>query len=155
MMSVATYPLSSNLKFLTAYASCLSVILFITDKILLAQTPHAISHNKKGLRRIPELQLILMAASVAVTLAVLVYSSWRDYVCREVSNKVWVVYAPIALALTLAELVLFEPSSLPWYGVKCRRNRWSSHCFYSILAASAAQTQKHSCASPSHYPSPP
>lgn len=58
-----------------------------------------------------------MAASVAVSLAVLVYASWRDYVCREVSNKVWVIYAPIALALTLTELVLYEPSSLPWYGL--------------------------------------
>ena len=74
-------------------------------------------NNTKGLHRIPELQLILMAASVAVSLAVLVYASWRDYVCREVSNKVWVVYAPIALALTLTELVLYEPSSLPWYGL--------------------------------------
>jgi hypothetical protein len=54
------------------------------------------------------LQLILMAASVSVTIAVLIYSSWRDYVCREVSNKVWVVYAPIALALTLTEIALYE-----------------------------------------------
>lgn len=63
------------------------------------------------------LQLILMAASVSVTIAVLIYSSWRDYVCREVSNKVWVVYAPIALALTLTEIALYEPSSLGYYGL--------------------------------------
>lgn len=62
-------------------------------------------------------QLILMAASVSVTLAVLIYSSWRDYVCREVSNKVWVVYGPIALALTLTQIVLYEPSSLGYYGL--------------------------------------
>ena len=65
----------------------------------------------------PNLQLILMAASVSVTLAVLTYSSWRDYVCREVSNKVWVVYGPIALALTLTQIVLYEPSSLGYYGL--------------------------------------
>jgi preflagellin peptidase FlaK len=58
-----------------------------------------------------------MGASVAVTLVALIYSSWRDYVCREVSNRVWVIYAPIALALTLTELVLYEPSSLTWYGL--------------------------------------
>ena len=63
------------------------------------------------------LQEILLASSVAVSLIVLLYASWRDYVCREVSNKVWVIYAPIALALTLAELLLFEPSSLPWFGL--------------------------------------
>lgn len=58
-----------------------------------------------------------MGASVAVTLVALIYSSWRDYVCREVSNKVWAIYAPIALALTLTELLLFEPSSLSWYAL--------------------------------------
>jgi preflagellin peptidase FlaK len=58
-----------------------------------------------------------MAASVAVSLAALVYSSWRDYVCREVSNKVWAIYGPVALALTLVELVLYEQSSLPWYAL--------------------------------------
>lgn len=47
----------------------------------------------------------------------MVYASWRDYVCREVSNKVWAVYAPIALAFTLAELLLFEPAQLPWFGL--------------------------------------
>jgi archaeal preflagellin peptidase FlaK len=63
------------------------------------------------------LQDILLASSVAVSLIVLLYASWRDYVCREVSNKVWAIYGPIALALTLAELLLFEPSSLPWFGL--------------------------------------
>ncbi len=58
-----------------------------------------------------------MAASVAVSLAVLIYASWRDYVCREVSNKVWVIYGPIALALTLSELLLFEQSSLTWFAL--------------------------------------
>ncbi|NLF87619.1 hypothetical protein GX563_02215 [Candidatus Bathyarchaeota archaeon] len=63
------------------------------------------------------LQVILMAASVAVSLAILIYASWRDYVCREVSNKVWAIYAPIALALTLSELILYEPFSLQWYAL--------------------------------------
>jgi len=63
------------------------------------------------------LQATLLAASVAVSLAILIYASWRDYVCREVSNKVWAIYAPLGLALTLSELVLFEPDSLMWYGI--------------------------------------
>ncbi|MCW3999278.1 MAG: prepilin peptidase [Candidatus Bathyarchaeota archaeon] len=58
-----------------------------------------------------------MASSIAVSLAVLIYASWRDYVCREVSNKVWAIYAPIALALTLPELVLFDSSQLLLYGI--------------------------------------
>lgn len=47
----------------------------------------------------------------------LFYSSWRDYKTREVSNRVWVIYAPIALSLSLSELLLFEPSQLPFYGL--------------------------------------
>jgi len=54
-------------------------------------------------------QIIFDAARVAVTLGFLGYSSWSDYKTREVSNKVWAVYAPVALALTLAEFLLFEP----------------------------------------------
>jgi preflagellin peptidase FlaK len=62
-------------------------------------------------------EVIFVAASVAVTLAFLVYSSWRDCEVREVSNKVWVIYAPIALALSLSELLLFDSSKLPLFGV--------------------------------------
>jgi archaeal preflagellin peptidase FlaK len=58
-----------------------------------------------------------MAASVAVSLSALIYSSWRDYVCREVSNKVWAIYGPIALVLTLSELLVYEQSSLPWFAL--------------------------------------
>jgi preflagellin peptidase FlaK len=61
----------------------------------------------------------LIAASTAVTLGVLIYSSWSDYKTREVSNKVWAIYAPIALALTLPQILLSpEPfSQLPLYGL--------------------------------------
>jgi len=58
-----------------------------------------------------------MASSIAVSLAVLLYASWRDYVCREVSNKVWAIYAPIALSLTLPQILLFDSSQLPLYGL--------------------------------------
>ncbi|MGD6806648.1 MAG: A24 family peptidase C-terminal domain-containing protein [Candidatus Bathyarchaeia archaeon] len=58
-----------------------------------------------------------MSASIAVSIIVLVYSSWRDYKSREVSNKVWAVYAPLALALTLPQLILYSPSDLLLYAV--------------------------------------
>ena len=66
---------------------------------------------------IQSLQIALTAANVAVTLGFLLYSSWRDHKTREVSNRVWVIYGPIALALSLSELLLFEPSQLPLYGL--------------------------------------
>jgi archaeal preflagellin peptidase FlaK len=59
----------------------------------------------------------LITANVIVSLVILIYASWRDYVCREVSNKVWAIYAPIALALTLSELLLYEQDSLLWFGL--------------------------------------
>jgi preflagellin peptidase FlaK len=66
---------------------------------------------------IQTLQTVLTAANVAVTLGFLLYASCRDYKTREVSNRVWVIYGPIALALSLSELLLFEPSQLPLYGL--------------------------------------
>jgi archaeal preflagellin peptidase FlaK len=56
-------------------------------------------------------------ASIIVSLIVLFYASWSDHKTREVSNRVWLIYAPIALSLTLSELLLFEPSQLPFYGL--------------------------------------
>jgi preflagellin peptidase FlaK len=67
--------------------------------------------------RIQTLQAILTVASITVSLIVLFYASWSDHKTREVSNRVWVIYAPIAFALTLSELLLFEQSQLPFYAL--------------------------------------
>jgi preflagellin peptidase FlaK len=63
------------------------------------------------------LQTIFIAVKVTLSLAFLLYASWSDYKTREVSNRVWAFYAPIALFLSLAELLLFEPSKLPLFGL--------------------------------------
>jgi preflagellin peptidase FlaK len=63
------------------------------------------------------LQAIFIVAKVAISLAFLLYASWSDYKTREVSNRVWAYYAPIALFLSLAELLLYEPSKLPLFGL--------------------------------------
>jgi len=60
---------------------------------------------------------LFIGARVAVTLAFLIYASWRDFEVREVSNRVWVIYAPVALALSLSDLLLFETSKLPLFGI--------------------------------------
>ena len=62
-------------------------------------------------------QIILMAARVTLSLAFLLYASWSDYKTREVSNRVWVFFAPLALSFSLAELLLYEPSRLPFFGL--------------------------------------
>ena len=63
------------------------------------------------------MQTIFIAAKVTLSLAFLIYASWRDYKTREVSNRVWAFYAPIALFLSLAELLLYDPSKLPSFGL--------------------------------------
>jgi len=63
------------------------------------------------------LQTILAAAKVTLSLAFLLYASWSDYKTREVSNRVWAFYAPLALFLSLSELLLNDPSKLPFFGL--------------------------------------
>lgn len=55
-------------------------------------------------------------ARVALSLAFLAYASWSDLKTREVSNIVWIAFAPIALTLTLFQLFLFfDPLLLQTY----------------------------------------
>ena len=59
----------------------------------------------------------LSAANVALSFIFLLYASWRDYKTREVSNRLWVIFAPLASILTLVELLLYSPERLPWFGL--------------------------------------
>ena len=61
-------------------------------------------------------EIIFVAARVAVTMVILIYASWSDFKTREVSNRVWVIYAPIAIVLSLAEFLIYEPSKLLLFG---------------------------------------
>jgi len=54
------------------------------------------------------MQQTLIAGKIILSLVFLVYASWSDYKTREVSNRVWAIYAPTALLLTLTELLFFE-----------------------------------------------
>ena len=63
------------------------------------------------------MQTTLIAAKVTLSIAFLLYASWRDYKTREVANRVWAIYAPSALFLSLAELLIYEPSKLPFFGL--------------------------------------
>ena len=62
------------------------------------------------------MQIVLSAVRVVFSLALLLYASWSDYKTREVTNKVWMVYAPIALGLTMTELLLYETTNLYLFG---------------------------------------
>jgi len=61
--------------------------------------------------------MIFDLARTITALLFLFYASWSDYKTREVSNRVWLFFAPPALALTLAELLLYDSSHLLYYGI--------------------------------------
>jgi preflagellin peptidase FlaK len=63
------------------------------------------------------MQAFIEAAKIGLTTFFLLYASWSDYKTREVSNNVWILFAPLAFALTFAELFLFDFSMFPYYGL--------------------------------------
>lgn len=56
-----------------------------------------------------DLEAILSSVRIAVSLVFLTYASWSDFKTREVSNNVWVAFAPTAFLLTFAQLLLYPP----------------------------------------------
>ena len=55
-----------------------------------------------------------------ITLCVIffIYASWSDYKTREVSNTVWILFAPLAFTLTFLEIYMnYGFSQLPSYGI--------------------------------------
>ncbi|RJS82125.1 hypothetical protein CW707_01675 [Candidatus Bathyarchaeota archaeon] len=63
------------------------------------------------------LQTWITLIRTIVTLSFLVYASWSDYRTREVSNTLWIFFAPPAFALTILELLFYNPSMLYLYGL--------------------------------------
>ncbi|MDW8040144.1 MAG: A24 family peptidase C-terminal domain-containing protein [Nitrososphaerota archaeon] len=63
------------------------------------------------------MQAFLEAVRVGSALFSFLYASWSDYKTREVSNSVWILFAPPAFALTFSELLLFNLSALPFFGL--------------------------------------
>jgi preflagellin peptidase FlaK len=52
---------------------------------------------------------------VLLCLVFLTYASWSDFKTREVSNWVWVIFAPLALILTSLQFIIFTPQLLQGY----------------------------------------
>lgn len=64
------------------------------------------------------MQTILEAIRTTIALVFLLYASWSDYKTREVSNNVWILFAPPAFTLTFAELFIYEETStMLFYGI--------------------------------------
>jgi len=52
-----------------------------------------------------------------MALSFLFYASWSDYKTREVSNTVWILFAPLAFALAFLGIYIYEFSQLSSYGI--------------------------------------
>ncbi len=63
------------------------------------------------------MQEIFIAARIVLSLGFLFYASWSDYKTREVSNRVWVFFAPIAFVLSIGELFLYDSGRLAFFGL--------------------------------------
>jgi preflagellin peptidase FlaK len=55
---------------------------------------------------------ILDGARIILCLSFLIYASWSDYKTREVSNKVWAILGPLALALTGLQFLFYSSEPL-------------------------------------------
>ena len=55
---------------------------------------------------------IFDGARILLCLGFLIYASWSDYKTREVTNKVWVILGPSALALTGIQFLFFSSQPL-------------------------------------------
>ncbi len=58
---------------------------------------------------------IFDGARTVLVLSFFIYASWSDYKTREVSNMVWAVLAPLALALTAFQFFVFATELLYTY----------------------------------------
>lgn len=60
---------------------------------------------------------ILDGTRLSLCLAFMIYASWSDFKKREVSNTLWAIFAPLALALTSLQLLMFAPHLLYVYAL--------------------------------------
>ncbi|RLI42443.1 hypothetical protein DRO69_10365, partial [Candidatus Bathyarchaeota archaeon] len=63
------------------------------------------------------MQTIFESLRAVITLSFLLYASWSDYRTREVSNTLWIFFAPPAFTLTFLELLFYNSSLLYLYGL--------------------------------------
>jgi preflagellin peptidase FlaK len=56
-------------------------------------------------------------ARIVLCLVFFTYASWSDWKRREVSNRVWLIMAPLALALTSIQFIVYTPNLLQLFAV--------------------------------------
>jgi preflagellin peptidase FlaK len=89
--------------------------------------------------------LILDGLRIALCLSFFIYASVSDLRTREVSNKVWVVMAPLALTLTLFQFAVFSPQSLPLYAISFAITAVLSYILFYFGAFGGADAKALMC----------
>lgn len=109
-----------------------------------------------------ELNEAFDSARVGLCLAFLIYASWSDLKTREVSNRVWAVFAPIVLALTsLQFFMFFDPQLLHTYVLSFALTSVISVALFYVGAFGGADAKALICLSlalpsyPTHLLQPP
>lgn len=73
------------------------------------------------MKGMPHVQIVISMTRTVIALLFLFYASWSDHKTREVSNTVWMLFAPLAFALTFIEIYICEFPQLslilPLYGM--------------------------------------
>jgi preflagellin peptidase FlaK len=64
-----------------------------------------------------ETKLILEGCRALLSIAFLIYASWSDFKTREVSNTIWILFAPSTFILTFLQILVCEPSQVTFYGI--------------------------------------
>ena len=63
------------------------------------------------------MQIIFDIVRTSLALCALFFASWSDYKTREVSDKVWMLLAPLGFALTFFDIYIYDIAQLPFYGI--------------------------------------
>jgi len=90
------------------------------------------------------LDIIIDYASVAVTFAVLIAASISDMETREVSNRTWLVYGPVALGLFAAHIVA-SPVDLPIFLVSALATIVVSFLLFQFGVMGGADSKAFMC----------
>jgi len=64
-----------------------------------------------------ETKLILDGCRALLSIVFLIYASWSDFKTREVSNTIWILFAPSTFILTFLQILVYEPLQLTFYGI--------------------------------------
>lgn len=93
------------------------------------------------------LNQIIIATRIFVSLCFLFYASWSDFKKREVENRVWIFFAPLALTLTVAEFLLSADFmwKLVWYAFSFGITSAVSICLFYVGAFGGADAKAFMC----------